>query len=120
MICAFAPGIKKQDPLAQTSSNFDVRHEPTAGAADPVASGPSESNRPAPEAESEFARLEQLLSARTRERRELAVELERRGALLRDACTRLSELAPRAAESQLRNERDGAVARAVEAEVARA
>jgi chromosome segregation ATPase len=120
MIRAFAPGIKMQDPLAQTSSNFDVRHEPTAGAADPVASGPSESNRPAPEAESEFARLEQLLSARTRERRELAVELERRGALLRDACTRLSELAPRAAESQLRNERDGAVARAVEAEVARA
>src|SRR5262245_51388337 len=109
MIRAFAPGMTMQDPLAQTSSNFDVRHEPTAGPPSSVSVEPGEptpSNLPAPEAESEFARLEQLLSARTRERRELALELERRGALLRDACTRLSELAPRLTDSQLQKERN--------------
>ncbi|HKU41422.1 MAG TPA: hypothetical protein VJR89_24865 [Polyangiales bacterium] len=124
MIRAFAPGMTMQDPLAQTPSNFDVRHEPTEGelrlpAPDSTAPRPSGAAE-VTEAESEVARLEQLLSSRTRERRDLALELERRGALLRDAVSRLSELAPRVSENQLQKERDAALARAVEAEVARA
>jgi chromosome segregation ATPase len=120
MIRAFAPGMMMQDPLPQAATPFDVRNEPTAPESEPPL---AEQN----DASGELARLEELLVERTRERRELAQELDRRSALLRDACARLTELGPRVAEAatehavrSLREERDAAVARAVEAEVARA
>ncbi len=121
MIRAFAPGMTMQEPLPQSATNFDVRQEPTAQDDAAVNSGFSaEQGSGGTSDESEVQRLEQLLVARTRERRDLTQELERRSALLRDACARLSELAPRGSELQLREERDAAVARAIEAEVARA
>src|SRR5689334_12502039 len=120
MIRAFAPGMTMQEPLPQAVTPFDVRNEPTAPASEPPAPEPSESA-------GEVGRLEQLLVEQTRERRELARELERRSELLREACARLSELGPKVAEAAsehavrgIREERDAAVARAVEAEVARA
>lgn len=120
MIRAFAPGMTMQEPLPQSTGSFDVRNEPT------------ESEPPPPSAESgsssdELSRLEELLLVQARERRELAQELERRSTLLRDACSRLTELGPQVAAAasehavySIRQERDSAVARAVEAEVARA
>jgi hypothetical protein len=120
MIRAFAPGMTMQEPLPQAASPFDVRNEPTAPESEPPIADPNDTG-------GEVARLEQLLRDQTRERRELAQELERRSALLRDACTRLTELGPKVAEAAsehavraIRDERDAAVARAVEAEVARA
>lgn len=120
MIRAFAPGMMMQDPLPQAASPFDVRNEPTAPESEAPVAEPNDTG-------GELARLEELLVERTRERRELAQELERRSGLLRDACARLTELGPRVAEAatehavrSLREERDAAVARAVEAEVARA
>jgi chromosome segregation ATPase len=120
MIRAFAPGMIMQEPLPQAASSFDVRNEPTAPESEPPFAEPNEAG-------GELARLEELLLQRTRERRELAQELERRSELLRDACTRLTELAPKVAAAatehavkSVREERDAAVARAVEAEVARA
>ncbi|HET6333168.1 MAG TPA: hypothetical protein VFG30_08145 [Polyangiales bacterium] len=120
MIRAFAPGMTMQDPLPQAAGSFDVRNEPTAPESEPPVAEPSD-------AAGELSRLEQLLLERTRERRELAQELERRSELLRNACARLTELGPQVAAAasehavhSIREERDAAVARAVEAEVARA
>lgn len=121
MIRAFAPGMTMQEPLPQAATSFDVRNEPTAPESEVSASeAPNDT-------EAEVERLEQLLLEQARERRELAGELERRSELLRDACARLTELGPRVAEAAsehavrtIRDERDAAVARAVEAELARA
>src|SRR3954468_7266470 len=120
MIRAFAPGMTMQEPFPQAAGSFDVRNEPTAPESEPPLAEPSD-------ASGELARLEQLLLDRTRERRELAQELERRSELLREACTRLTEIGPQVAAAgsehlvrAIREERDAAVARALEAELARA
>ncbi|HEY2733680.1 MAG TPA: hypothetical protein VGI70_06825, partial [Polyangiales bacterium] len=69
--------------------------------------------------EDEVARLERLLAARSRETGALSRELERRSGLLREALERMSTTA--ASELQvLREARDSAVARAIEAELGRA
>jgi hypothetical protein len=83
--------------------------------------------------EDDVARLESLLAVRARERQDLAAELSRRTGLLRDAMARFADLpasapevAPRVADSNVEAmvhfaaQRDAAVARALEAEAARA
>jgi hypothetical protein len=70
-------------------------------------------------AEDEVARLEKLLAARARETNSLTRELDRRSALLREALERLSTTAGSEFEA-LREARDAAVERAIEAEVGRA
>jgi hypothetical protein len=70
-------------------------------------------------AEDEVARLEKLLAARARETSSLTRELDRRSALLREALERLSTTAGSEFEA-LREARDAAVQRAIEAEVGRA
>lgn len=76
-----------------------------------------------PDAQDEVARLEALLAARSAEVRALADELARVRVILRDALTPPPTLSPDAASdpdvARLRDERDAAVARAVEAEAAR-
>ncbi|HEX4353585.1 MAG TPA: hypothetical protein VHZ95_11730 [Polyangiales bacterium] len=69
--------------------------------------------------EDEVARLEKLLASRSRETGALSRELARRSSLLREALERMSMTA--ASELQvLREARDSAVARAIEAELGRA
>lgn len=68
---------------------------------------------------SDFARLEALLFARTRSHGDLQRELERRDRLFREALVRMSTSTSQEL-SALRTGIDAAVARAIEAEVARA
>lgn len=129
------------DQLQEAAGHFDVGHEPTLGDSiaapsavaalhepDVIPSNygaePTAAEEPAAaeasDAELELARLESLLSAQTQQRLELSRELTRRSALLRDAFARLAEIAPDTDTLTLKAERDAAVARAIDAEVARA
>ncbi len=102
-----AQGAGRADCAGETTDEF------AAASGDAAAEGPS----------AEVAQLEALLDARSRELQEQRAESTRIRGLLRDAVERFETSAVAAAEqavSELRRERDQAVARALESEAARA
>ena len=117
-------------PTPRTPRTPRTSDEPASAQESTAATGTDATSAPAADAppldpdvivaDAEVARLEKLLAVQSRQRREIAAELARRSELLRDALIRLSDVAPRQDSQQLRGERDAAVARAVEAELARA